>query len=105
MVILKGLPFLIAKISNNRLVPEHYEKREILHKPTGVIAPLWMRRLARGDKKFWLPDRDMPEGDVIHITLPTHTVDEKVTDSPSLHEVAGVRHQIVEVSHNGKYDV
>jgi len=110
MVILKGLPFLVAKISNNRLVPEHYEKREIWHKPTGVIAPLWMRKLARGDKKFWLPERDVPEGnmlegDVIHITLPTHTIDEKVTDSPSLHEVAGVRHQIVEVPHNKKYDV
>jgi hypothetical protein len=105
MVILKGLPFLVAKISNNRLVPEHYEQREIWHKPTGVIAPLWMRKLARRDKKLWLPEGDVPEGDVVHITLPTHTKDEKKTDSDSLHEMAGVRHQIVEVPHDKKYDV
>ena len=100
MVILKGLPFLVAKISNGRLVPEHYEEREIWHKPTGVIAPLWMRKLARGDKKFWLP-----EGDHIHITLPTHTEDGKGTDGHSLPGTVGVHHQIVEVPHDKKDDI
>lgn len=100
MVILKGLPFLVAKISNTSLVPEHYEEREIWHMPTGIIAPLWMRKLARGDKKFWLP-----EGDHIQIVLPTHTEDGKGTDGHSLHGIVDIRHQIVEVPHNKKDDI
>lgn len=73
MVILKGLPLLIAKISNNRIVPEDFENREMWHKPAGGFAPLWMRKLARGDKKFWLPEDDIPSA------LPTYTKG----DSPS----------------------
>jgi len=99
MVILKGLPLLVAKISNSRLVPEHYEQREVWHKPTGGTAPLWIRKLVRGDKKFW-----QPEGDDICVTLPVHTKDEE-TDSHSLHCKVGVRHQVVEVPHNEWYDI
>ena len=93
MVILKGLPVLIAKISNNRLVPENFERRETWQKQAGGLAPLWLRKLARGDKKFWLPE----END-IRVTLPTHTKDEKENDSrSSQHDMIGVCHQIVEV--------
>ncbi len=99
MVILKGFPFLVAKISNSRLVPDHYEQREIWHKPTGAIVPLWIRKLVREDKT---KEFGMPEGDVIHITLPTHT---KETDGCSPNEVVGVRLQIVEVPHDKLYDV
>lgn len=98
MAILKGIPFLVAKISNNRLVPDHYEQRDIWQ-PTGAIAPLWMRKLVREDKT---KEVRMPEGDVVHITLPTHT---KETDGYSPNEVVGVRHQIVEVPHDKIYDV
>jgi AGZA family xanthine/uracil permease-like MFS transporter len=89
MLILKGLPTLIAKISNNRLVPENFERRETWHKPAGSITPLWLRKLARGDKKFWLPE--------VQVTLSTHTKDESATGSRSSHEKIEVRHQIVEV--------
>ena len=76
MFILKGLPLLIATISKNRLVPGDFERREIWQKPTGGFAPLWMRRLASGNKRFWLPEDDIPAA------LPTHTK-EKDTDSHS----------------------
>ena len=102
MVILKGLPFLIAKISNGRLVPEHYEQREIWQRTTGPIAPLWMRKLVCGDKT---KDFAMPDDDVLHITLPTRTKDEKENGSRASHEMAGVRHQIVEVPRDRRYDV
>jgi AGZA family xanthine/uracil permease-like MFS transporter len=100
MVILKGIPLLIAKISNNRLVPEQFERREIWHTPAGGSAPLWMRKLARGDKKFWLPEED----DIL-VTLPAHTKVSKETNSHLSHEKVMVRHQIVEVPRDGKYDV
>lgn len=100
MVILKGLPALIAKISNNRIVPENFERRETWQKPAGGIAPLWLRKLARGDKKFWLPE----END-IRITLSTHIKDENETDRRLSHEKNGVRHQIVEAPNDQKYDV
>lgn len=77
MLILKGLPLLIAKISNNRLVPEDFENREIWQKPTGGFAPLWMRRLANGETKFWLPEDDIPA------VLPTHTRGGKETENSS----------------------
>jgi len=78
MAILKGLPILVAKVSNNRLVPENFEQREILHMRTGELVPLWMRKLARGDKTVWLPTDN-----VILVTLPTHTKGEKDTNSHS----------------------
>jgi hypothetical protein len=114
MFILKGLPFLVAKISKNRLVPEDFEHREIWRKPSGGFAPPWMRRLARGDKRFWLPEDEVPA------TLPTHTKDGKETDSRSSHEKitekdvppplhspppVGVHHHPVEVLHDENHDV
>jgi len=108
MVILKGLPLLVAKISNNRLVPKDFEHRETWHKPAGGFAPVWMRRLASGDKKFWLPEDDTPAA------LPTHTKDAKETDSrsskqevPPLHSPppAGLHHHTDEDPHDEKYDV
>ena len=109
MFILKGLPLLIATISKNRFVPGDFERREIWQKPTGGFAPLWMRRLASGDKKFWLPEDDVPSG------LPTHT---KETDSHSsngqmtkdvspLHSPppAGLHQHPEEGPHNEKHDI
>jgi AGZA family xanthine/uracil permease-like MFS transporter len=109
MLILKGLPLLVAKISNNRLVPGDFERREIWQKPAGGFAPLWMRRLASGDKRFWLPKDDIPAA------LPTHT---KETDSRSsngkvakevvpLHSPppAGLPHPTDEDPHDEKHDI
>ena len=113
MFILKGLPLLIAKLSNNRLVPDRFEHRDIWHKPAGGFALPWMHKLAHGDKKFWLPDRATP------VTHPTPTGNGNETFGGSSHEKmaendlpssldslppAGV-HQAVEGTHNGKYDV
>jgi len=109
MFILKGLPLLVAKISNNRLVPGDFERREVWQKPTGGFAPLWMRRLARGDKRFWLPEDGMAAA------LPTHTKETdshssnaKVTkDTPSLHSPppAGLHHPTDEDPHDEKHDI
>ncbi len=74
MFILKGLPLLVSIISKDRLVPEDFERREIWQKPTGGFAPLWMRKLASGNKKFWQSEDNIPAA------LPTHT---KETDSHS----------------------
>ena len=110
MFILKGIPLLIARISNNRLVPRDFEHREIWHKPAGGFAPLWMRKLARGDKKFWLLEDDVPP------TLSTPSRDGTKTQGgssqgmitdlpPSLHSLppAGTHHQAPEAPE--KYDV
>jgi len=114
MFILKGLPLLIAKISNNRLLPEGYEQREIWHKPAGGFAPLWMRKLARGDKNFWLPEDGVPSA------LLNPSKDGKEISSGSFHgkmaenelpprihslPAAGVHHKAVEGPHNEEYDV
>lgn len=114
MFILKGLPLLIAKLSNNRLVPDRFEHRDVWHKPAGGFALPWMRELAQGDKKFWLPDRNTPA------TLPTPTKDGKETYSGSSHEKRSENdppspahslppppgvHQFVEGTHNERYDV
>ena len=99
MVILKGFPFLVAKISNNRLVPENFEHSETWHRRAGGFAPLWMRKLAHGDKKFWRPE------DEVRVALPIPTKDGKETDSPSSQEKnVGISHQIIEISHDKKYD-
>jgi len=77
---LKGLPLLVAKVSNNRVVSEDFEKYELWQKLAGGFAPLWMRKLARGDKKLWLPDGDIPSA------LPTHTKDDSrsISDNEKL---------------------
>jgi len=113
MFILKGLPLLVGKLSNNRLVPEHFEHREIWHKPAGGFVLPWMRKLTREDKKFWLPEDDTPA------TLPIPAKDEKETYSRSSHDKvskndlpspshplspAGV-HKAVETTQNEKYEV
>ena len=109
MFILKGLPLLVAKISNGRFVPEDFEKRETWQKPAGGFAPPWMRRLARGDKKFWLPEEGSPSA------LPTYTKDDsrssddgKVAETdvpPPLHSVPlGAHHHIDENPHDEKHD-
>jgi hypothetical protein len=114
MFLLKGLPLLVAKISNNRFMPEDFERREIWKRPSGGFAPPWMRRVASGDTKFWLAEDDIPAA------LPTHTKDGEETNSRSSHEKmtkedvppplhspppVGAHHHISEAPNDEKYDV
>ena len=110
MVILKGLPLLVAKISNGHFVPENFENREGWQKPAGGFAPLWMRRLARGDRRFWLPEDGIPSA------LPSYTKDDSRSSDngnvaekdvpPPLHSLplAGVHHHIDEDPRDEKHD-
>ena len=78
MVFLKGLPVVIAKISNNRLVPGNFERRETLAKASGWnCAPVAAQARARRQEV------SLPEENEIRITLPAHTKDEKENDSRS----------------------
>jgi len=111
MFILKGIPLLVAKISNNRLVPNGFENREIWHKPAGGFVPLWMRKLARGDNKFWLPEDDVPTTPSTHkqetFSGSSHEKTAENVRPASLHTLppAEVVHQTAEVPHNEQYGV
>jgi len=61
-----------------------------------------MRKLARGDKKFWLPEDDIPSA------LPTHTKDDsRSSDNEKLagEDVPPAHHHIDENPHDEKHEV
>ncbi|CCA67173.1 probable Purine Transporter AzgA [Serendipita indica DSM 11827] len=72
MVILKGVPWAISKATGGRIQPPNYEAREDWGFPSGGLAPQWAKKLAKGDRRFWVPDED-------EIALPHHN---KETGSP-----------------------
>ncbi|KIM32264.1 hypothetical protein M408DRAFT_326887 [Serendipita vermifera MAFF 305830] len=77
MIILKGIPWGLNKISGGRIQPPNYEDREDWGFPSGGLAPMWAKKLAKGDKKFWEADEDS-------VDLPRHHQEEG--ESPSFDE-------------------
>ncbi|CAE6451696.1 unnamed protein product [Rhizoctonia solani] len=63
-VLLNTLPWAIRRLSGRRISPPGYEdEREPWSIPEDGIFPLWMRKLARGDRRFWTDDEDYNFGD------------------------------------------
>jgi adenine/guanine/hypoxanthine permease len=55
-VIINGVALIIRKSSGGRILTHEWDRSEKWVMPVGGFVPLWMRRLARGDKKFWVDD-------------------------------------------------
>jgi hypothetical protein len=56
-IILNTLPWGIRKLTGRRISPPGYEdEREEWAIPEDGLVPLWMRKIARGDKRFWADD-------------------------------------------------
>lgn len=70
MVILKGIPWALNKFTAGRIRPPNYEDREDWGFPSGGLAPQWAKKLARGDKQFWVADEDP-------LDLPRHSSEEE----------------------------
>ncbi|KAF8714707.1 xanthine uracil permease, partial [Rhizoctonia solani] len=63
-VLLNTLPWAIRRLSGRRISPPGYEdEREPWSIPDDGLLPLWMRKLARGDRRFWTDDGDENFGD------------------------------------------
>jgi AGZA family xanthine/uracil permease-like MFS transporter len=75
MIILKGIPWALNRFTAGRICPPNYEDREDWGIPSGGLAPQWAKKLAKGDKKFWVADQDP-------IDLPRHhSNDEQKSES------------------------
>ncbi|KAG9043736.1 hypothetical protein FS842_001731 [Serendipita sp. 407] len=66
MIILKGIPYALNKVSKGRIQPPNYDDREDWGVPSGGLAPQWAKKLAKGDKRFWVADND-------ELALPRHS--------------------------------
>lgn len=56
-ILLNTLPWAIRRITGRRISPPGYEdEREPWGLPEDGLLPLWMRKLARGDRRFWVDD-------------------------------------------------
>ncbi|KAG8692324.1 hypothetical protein FRC08_009856, partial [Ceratobasidium sp. 394] len=59
-ILLNTLPWAIRRLSGRRISPPGYEdEREPWSIPEDGLLPLWMRKLARGDRRFWVDDDDL----------------------------------------------
>ncbi|KAG9125298.1 hypothetical protein FRC07_008194 [Ceratobasidium sp. 392] len=66
-VLLNTLPWAIRRLTGRRISPPGYEdEREAWEIPEDGLLPLWMRKLARGDRRFWTDDDDLTYGDDNH---------------------------------------
>jgi len=55
--LINGTALALSSISGGRIVPAgYYTDREDWSYPAGGVIPLWLRKLAHGDKKFWTND-------------------------------------------------
>jgi len=55
--LINGTALALSSISGGRIVPTgYYTDREEWIYPEGGVIPAWLRRLGRGDKKFWMGD-------------------------------------------------
>ncbi|KZV98922.1 xanthine/uracil permease [Exidia glandulosa HHB12029] len=53
-VLLNFIPWLIRRATNGRIQPPGYEDAERWTVPPGGFVPLWMKRAAKGDSRFWM---------------------------------------------------
>ncbi|KAG9091864.1 hypothetical protein FRC06_000349 [Ceratobasidium sp. 370] len=63
-ILLNTLPWAVRRLSGRRISPPGYEdEREAWAIPEDGLLPLWMRKLARGDRRFWVDDDDLNYAD------------------------------------------
>ncbi|KAG8756926.1 hypothetical protein FRC12_010433 [Ceratobasidium sp. 428] len=63
-VLLNTLPWAIRRLTGRRISPPGYEdEREAWEIPEDGLLPLWIRKLARGDRRFWTDDDDLNYAD------------------------------------------
>lgn len=68
-VLLNTLPWAIRRLSGRRISPPGYEdEREPWAIPEDGLMPQWMRKLARGERRFWVDDDDSyrQDNDSVH---------------------------------------
>ncbi|KAH8109093.1 permease family-domain-containing protein [Phellopilus nigrolimitatus] len=75
-ILLNGIPFLLRKLTGDRLVPHLYDLGEQWSVPPGGFAPLWMRNAARGHWKIWEDDAAM-QARTMHPQMVGRAGDEK----------------------------
>ncbi|QRV92927.1 xanthine/uracil permease [Ceratobasidium sp. AG-Ba] len=60
-LLLNTLPWAIRRLTGRRISPPGFEdEREPWSIPEDGLLPQWMRKLARGDRRFWVDDEDWP---------------------------------------------
>jgi len=58
--LLNGIPYLLRKVSGNRISPPGYETdRDEWTIPEDGLLPLWMRKVIKGDRRFWEDNSDV----------------------------------------------
>ncbi|KDN48908.1 hypothetical protein RSAG8_02261, partial [Rhizoctonia solani AG-8 WAC10335] len=76
-ILLNTLPWAIRRLTGRRISPPGYEdEREPWALPEDGLIPRWMRKLARGDRRFWADDDDSYADD--HSVRSRKTIDEGV---------------------------
>ncbi|CAE6412824.1 unnamed protein product [Rhizoctonia solani] len=75
-VLLNTLPWGIRRLTGGRVSPPGFEdEREPWGLPEDGLLPLWMRKLARGDRRFWTDDESYADD---HSVRSRKTIDEGV---------------------------
>ncbi|CAE6466020.1 unnamed protein product [Rhizoctonia solani] len=75
-VLLNTLPWGIRRLTGGRISPPGFEdEREPWGLPEDGLLPLWMRKLARGDRRFWTDDESYADD---HSVRSHKTIDEGV---------------------------
>lgn len=53
-ICINGFVYILAHVTRGRITPRNYEQREYwTYRVKGGLLPQWVRRAARGDKRFW----------------------------------------------------
>ncbi|TIC69709.1 hypothetical protein E3Q01_00328 [Wallemia mellicola] len=56
-VVINTIPAIIRKLTKNKISPPDYDRKDVYwDTQRAYFVPPWMRRLAKGDKKFWKGD-------------------------------------------------
>lgn len=59
-ILLNTLPWGIRKLTGRRISPPGYDdERDPWAIPDDGLVPLWMRKIARGDRRFWTDDEEV----------------------------------------------
>ncbi|KAJ1305004.1 hypothetical protein OPQ81_000047 [Rhizoctonia solani] len=75
-VLLNTLPWAIRRLTGRRISPPGFEdEREPWSIPDDGLVPLWMRKIARGDRRFWTDDESYGDD---HSVRSRKTIDEGI---------------------------
>ncbi|KLO07409.1 hypothetical protein SCHPADRAFT_836778 [Schizopora paradoxa] len=99
-ILLNLFPFILRKLTNDRITPPLYDNGEKWKIPPGGFIPLWMRNVIRGNLRVWEDDSYLLEppsiqtthvaGDSsqrLHRTISMDTAGEDFTSDKQLHGI------------------